>query len=134
MVRFPARRLRVARNESDPQQYEADGVRIAAQEAAPSRDFAEIPVFSSGRAERFLMPPDILAPGLPGIIQAKLEFGAVDDLLEDEADRVADRVMRMPDPKPPTAIVPLRLSRIGPAGESSGTQIARSEQTRSSQA
>ncbi|MDB5070916.1 MAG: hypothetical protein JWM87_2027 [Candidatus Eremiobacteraeota bacterium] len=34
--------------------------------------------------------------GLP--VQAKLEVGSVDDPLEDEADRVAEHVMRMPDP------------------------------------
>ena len=32
------------------------------------------------------------------LIQAKLRVGAVDDPLEHEADRVADRVMRMPEP------------------------------------
>ena len=36
------------------------------------------------------------APRLP--IQAKLKVGAVDDPLEHEADRVADQVIRMPDP------------------------------------
>jgi hypothetical protein len=34
--------------------------------------------------------------GPPNPLQAKLEVGAVDDPLEEEADRVADRVMRMP--------------------------------------
>lgn len=36
--------------------------------------------------------------GLPWPIQAKLEVGAVDDPLEREADRVAEQVMRMPEP------------------------------------
>ena len=35
---------------------------------------------------------------LPWPIQAKLEVGAVDDPLEREADRVAEQVMRMPEP------------------------------------
>jgi hypothetical protein len=35
---------------------------------------------------------------LPWPLQAKLEVGAVDDPLEREADRVAEQVMRMPDP------------------------------------
>jgi hypothetical protein len=39
---------------------------------------------------------DLAAAGLP--VQAKLAIGAVDDPLEREADRVADRVMRMPAP------------------------------------
>src|SRR5271155_4213831 len=33
-------------------------------------------------------------------LQKKLAIGAVNDPLEHEADRVADRVMRMPDPAP----------------------------------
>ena len=44
--------------------------------------------------------PKAAAP-LPGVIQAKLEVGAVDDPLETEADRVADHVMRMADPARP---------------------------------
>ena len=36
---------------------------------------------------------------LPGLMQAKLDVGAVDDPLESEADRVADHVMHMPDPR-----------------------------------
>ncbi len=40
---------------------------------------------------------------LPGVLQAKLEVGAVDDPLEREADRVAEHVMRMPDPRTPSA-------------------------------
>ena len=35
---------------------------------------------------------------LPWPMQAKLEVGSVDDPLEHEADRVAEQVMRMPDP------------------------------------
>lgn len=34
-----------------------------------------------------------------GLIQAKLTVGAPNDAFEQEADRVADRVMRMPDPQ-----------------------------------
>ena len=37
----------------------------------------------------------------PWPIQAKLEVGAVDDPLEREADRVAEQVMRMPEPSAP---------------------------------
>ncbi len=39
---------------------------------------------------------------LPGVLQAKLEVGAVNDPLEREADRVAEHVMRMPDPRTPS--------------------------------
>jgi hypothetical protein len=56
----------------------------------PSGDFSKIPVFSPGR------------------LQAKLKVGAVDDPLEDEADRVADQVTRMPGP--------VQTGRVGPEG------------------
>jgi hypothetical protein len=39
------------------------------------------------------------ASNAPGPIQTKLKVGAVNDPLEHEADRVADRVMRMPAPE-----------------------------------
>ena len=39
---------------------------------------------------------------LPGVLQPKLKVGAVDDPLEREADRVAEHVMRMPDPGSPS--------------------------------
>lgn len=37
-------------------------------------------------------------PAGPAVVQAKLEIGEPDDEYEKEADRVADTVMRMPDP------------------------------------
>jgi len=40
-------------------------------------------------------PASLTKPGPPWSIQAKLEIGAVDDPLEQEADRVADQVMRI---------------------------------------
>ena len=46
-----------------------------------------------------------------GAIQAKLEVGSVDDPLEHEADRVADQVMRMPDPARSISIAPPQVSR-----------------------
>ena len=41
--------------------------------------------------------PLTVAP-LPGILQAKLEVGAANDPLKHEADRIAEHVMRMPQP------------------------------------
>ncbi len=38
--------------------------------------------------------------GMPGAVQTKLVVGSVNDPLEHEADRMADRVMRMPAPSP----------------------------------
>ncbi len=34
----------------------------------------------------------------PGFLQAKLTIGQANDIYEQEADRVADQVMRMPEP------------------------------------
>src|ERR1700744_4541463 len=50
-------------------------------------------------------------------LQPKLAIGAVDDPLEHEADRVADQVMRMPDPALSLASAPPQLSRKGAACE-----------------
>jgi hypothetical protein len=44
----------------------------------------------------------LFAGPLPWPIQAKLEVGAADDPLEQEAERVAEQVMRMPDPRAST--------------------------------
>ena len=47
----------------------------------------------------------------PPRLQTKLEIGAVDDPLEREADEVADKVMRMPDPAVPVSAGPPQISR-----------------------
>ena len=47
----------------------------------------------------------------PSVIQAKLSIGPVNDPLEHEADRVADQVMRMPDPETTVSAAPLQISR-----------------------
>jgi Domain of unknown function (DUF4157) len=68
---------------------EADLARIAGPEAVPSlaRDVSKIPVFPPDRASR----PQTSSP----LIQPKLAIGEVNDPLEHEADRVANRVMSM---------------------------------------
>lgn len=43
-------------------------------------------------------------------LRAKLAVGAVDDPLETEADRVADRVMRMPEPTPTADVHPMHAA------------------------
>jgi hypothetical protein len=55
-------------------------------------------------------PARHLTRHLPWPIQAKLEVGAVDDLLEREADRVADQAMGMPDPRASTNFTALGSS------------------------
>ncbi len=58
---------------------------------------------------------ELSAPGnmarLPGILQAKLRIGAVNDPLEHEADRVADHVMRMPASEVALTSAPQQISR-----------------------
>jgi hypothetical protein len=74
----------------------------------PSWNFGKIPVFPPDRANRPQPSWPLATTPLPGIIQRKLAVGPVDDPLEHEADRVADRVMRMPDPGLP-------LTSVGPS-------------------
>jgi hypothetical protein len=74
---------------------------------------------------------------LPWPMQAKLEVGAVDDPLEREADRVAEQVMRMPDPSPAmTAPAPQRKCACGGSGGGSGqcSECAKKEELQRSAA
>ena len=59
-----------------------------------SPPITQIPIFPTSALNTSPTPPSL--PPLP--LQRKLTIGSVDDPLEHEADRVADRVMRMPDP------------------------------------
>jgi hypothetical protein len=77
-----------------------DNASTAIHAAAPSWDFSKIPVFSPNPTTH-----------LPSPIQAKLKIGAVDDPLEHEADRLADQVMRTPDPEVSLAASPPLISR-----------------------
>jgi outer membrane protein OmpA-like peptidoglycan-associated protein len=93
---------------------------ITARGATPgvSWDFSGIPIFPPDRADRSSQPSSPLAATpLPGAIQAKLIIGQVNDPLEHEADRVADQVMRMPDPNISIAVGPSQISRKCPACE-----------------
>ena len=64
---------------------------------------------------------------LPGFMQAKLKVGAVNDPLEQEADRVADQVMRMPGPEIAPASAPLQISRKCAACEADEEKLHRKE-------
>ena len=64
---------------------------------------------------------------LPSFIQAKLKVGAINDPLEQEADRVADQVMRMPAPEIAPASAPLQISRKCTACESEEEKLHRKE-------
>jgi hypothetical protein len=98
MLRLLAQRASVNRNEPCTQEEkEADTAHITVPKAASSWDFGQIPLFSSGHAEPFQVSPVVQASR--HTIQAKLAIGRVDDPLEHEADRVADMVMRIPEPQ-----------------------------------
>lgn len=73
------------RADAPPRQTEVNTAASEAETTAPSLDwnFGRIPVH---------------APA-PARLQAKLELGMPRDIHEQEADRVADQVMRMPEPK-----------------------------------
>jgi Domain of unknown function (DUF4157) len=75
------------------------------QEARQSMswDFSKIPVVAPGQPNG----DQTLSP----LIQPKLMIGQADDPLEQEANRVADRVMRMPAPEFTNSDAGLRLSR-----------------------
>jgi hypothetical protein len=81
-----------------------------AQEQSPlAWDLGHVPLFSPDRASR--LDASVAATGrLPGILQAKLVVGSVNDPLEHEADRVAEQVMRMPEPASLSS-APAQLSR-----------------------
>ncbi|MGH9606624.1 MAG: DUF4157 domain-containing protein [Terracidiphilus sp.] len=82
---------------------------------------ASIPVHSSGGAAPRLTRRS--APGTPLPLQRKLSIGSTSDPLEAEADRVADRVMRMADPAPrlnPLPATPVLRRRC--ACQDSGSQ------------
>ena len=74
-------------------------------------DFSKIPVFSPDRASRPQSSSALSSLPLPGILQRKLVVGEVNDPLEHEADRVADQVMRVPDPELPLAGTATQISR-----------------------
>ncbi len=64
------------------------------QRTGASWDFSKMSLLPPERANRFRG-----SSPRPGIIQPKLIVGQADDPLEHEADRVADQVMRAPDPE-----------------------------------
>jgi Domain of unknown function (DUF4157) len=71
-----------------------------------SWDFSQIPLFPPERASRSQG-----SSPQPAIIQPKLAVGQANDPLEHEADRVADQVMRMPDPGLSNIGAPPQISR-----------------------
>jgi hypothetical protein len=67
---------------------------------APRRilwDFGQIPLLPPQLSSRPETPPTYVSPRLPIAMHSKLAVGRFDDPLEQEADHVADEVMRSPD-------------------------------------
>ena len=77
-----------------------DRVTVTSQETGRGLpfDFSTISVDPPGRANRSQVQSPISAPWVRGAIQAKLVIGEAHDPLEQEADRIADQVMRKPNP------------------------------------
>jgi hypothetical protein len=95
----------------DNQEAAAENIKELAAPRGFKWDFSKIPIFPPDRASRPQASSAVAARSLPGIIQPKLAVGPVDDPLEREADRVADRVMRMPDPGLSVSPVPAHEER-----------------------
>jgi len=102
-----------AKGRAELHEQEAAPENMTVREAprGPSWDFSKIPVFPPDRVDRPQPPSLLAATPLPGAIQAKLVVGQANDPLEHEAERVADRVMRIPDPPPSTSRTTLHISR-----------------------
>lgn len=67
-------------------------------------------------------------------LQCKLQVGAVDDPLEAEADRIADHVMRMPDPSPVSSVSSSSMRRKCKACEEEDVKTLRPKSHRLAQA
>ena len=66
-----------------------------------SWDFSKLPLRPPERASQFQQSYSLATTPVPRAPQTDIVVGQVDDPLECEADRVADQVMRMPDPNLP---------------------------------
>jgi hypothetical protein len=91
--------------------------------------FGEIPIFPPDREDQSQARPSLAALRLPAVIQSKLSVGKVDDPLEQEADRVADQVMRTPTPELFIVTTPLQFKHnrnktIAPQTKSADTSGA----------
>jgi hypothetical protein len=112
---------------------EAEPASLTSQRTGPgvSWDFSKIPVFPPGQPNRLATPSPPSRYPLSGIIQSKLivrsslAVGEANDPLEHEADGVADRVMRMPDPVPVAQTVPPHIGRKSGTSEEGDKQALR---------
>ena len=109
-IELSGQRTRGAFNEPGPRELEDDDENMTGRGAASSWDFATIAVPFPGCAEQSKVPAFSWTPALA--IQTKLEVGAINDPLEHEADRVADQVLGIPDPRVETpGVAPPQVNR-----------------------
>jgi Domain of unknown function (DUF4157) len=112
------------RNCGDEQRRIGD---IGPIETAPrgvSWDFSKLSLFPpvQGSRARSLFPPAVTP--ICGAIQAKLVVGQANDPLENEADRIADELMRKPEPQISSRATPPPVSRKCAACEKEDTEAA----------
>jgi hypothetical protein len=89
-----------------------------------SWDFTKIAVLLAKRAS-CPEAPWLSAHSISGVIQPKLVVGHANDPLEHEADRIADRVMGMPDPWPSIGSTRSQVSRKCDACEKKDNELQR---------
>jgi hypothetical protein len=102
----------LTRNEPDDHnKQEAGPARLNARRAGPGLwwDFSKIPIVPPEQPKRLEARSWLGASRLPGIIQAKLVVGEVNDPLEHEADRVANQVMGMAEATAPARPTPTAI-------------------------
>jgi hypothetical protein len=100
-----------------------------------SQDFSAIRLFAPDGARAFHASSPLARPSLslirepgirePGITEPGLIVGAANDPLEHEADRVAEQVMRIPDPAFSSATAPPSLSRKSASGGENDAHMRR---------
>jgi hypothetical protein len=102
-----------AKGPAERHEQDAATENMTAREAprGASSDFSKIPLFAPDRIRRFQTSDQSAALLLTATIQPKLAIGRTDDPLEHEASRVADQVMRMPNPGLSITGAPPQISR-----------------------
>jgi hypothetical protein len=103
---------------------------VTARETGPgiAWDFSKIPIFPPDRPKPASTLYPLAALPLPRVVQPKLAVGRADDPLEREADRVADQVMRMPDPALSVAPALPQISRKCAACEEEEQKLQKKEE------
>jgi hypothetical protein len=86
----------------------------ARHEASPraSWDFGKIRLFPAGHEDRLPPPSPFHATPMPRGIQTKLVVNGPGDVFEQEADRVAEQVVRVPDARTEVSASAPRISRM----------------------